>query len=199
MIANWSTDTYFFHSVDNKYAMVKKSLSHKQNGRDTMDSPWILGHFPGNIYDSSVKIMIGVDIYVGKSLLSSTGPARCSQTMHPKWIDQSCATLGGIKGAYNGIKVTQYKGAVLNRDSHYKDKTVSRQSYLYNGNLCIWKGSLYVEMGPWCWGIGPDCWNLAISLLGDSQGCQCFHRSGGHGDQRDLQNKDNLHMSGMAT
>ena len=34
------------------------------------------------------------------------------------------------------------------RDSHYKDKTVSWPSYLYNGNSNIWKDRLYVETGP---------------------------------------------------
>ena len=105
MISNWSTDTYFFHLVDNKHAMVKNSL-HKQNGTDTVDSPWILGHFPGNIYDSSVKIMIDVYIYVGKSLLSSTGPSRCSQFTDraSKLNWWTCAILGWTQAANNGIK-----------------------------------------------------------------------------------------------
>ena len=33
------------------------------------------------------------------------------------------------------------------RSSHYKDKTVSRPSYLYDGNLHTWKDQLYIEMG----------------------------------------------------
>ena len=34
------------------------------------------------------------------------------------------------------------------RNSHYKDKTVVRPSYLYNGNLCTRKAGLYIETGP---------------------------------------------------
>ena len=37
------------------------------------------------------------------------------------------------------------------RDSHVKDKTVSRPSYLYYGNPHTWKDGLYMEMGPWIW------------------------------------------------
>ena len=36
------------------------------------------------------------------------------------------------------------------RNSHYKDKTVSRPSYLYNENHKTWKGCLYIETGSWC-------------------------------------------------
>ena len=43
----------------------------------------------------------------------------------------------------------QYNDAFLpSWDSHYKDKTVSQPSYLYNGNRLTWKDGLYVEMGP---------------------------------------------------
>ena len=34
------------------------------------------------------------------------------------------------------------------RNSHYKDKTVSWLSYLYNEDSHIWKDYLYVEMEP---------------------------------------------------
>ena len=33
-------------------------------------------------------------------------------------------------------------------DSHYKDITVSRPSYIHNGITHAWKNSLYIEMGP---------------------------------------------------
>ena len=36
----------------------------------------------------------------------------------------------------------------LFRDYHYKDKTVSRPSYLYNGNHYTWNEGLYIETGP---------------------------------------------------
>ena len=42
-------------------------------------------------------------------------------------------------------------------DSHYKEKTFSRQSYLYNGNLHTWKDWLYIQTGP---AIPPDDWNV---------------------------------------
>ena len=34
------------------------------------------------------------------------------------------------------------------RDPHYKNKTVSWLSYIYNGNNYIGKDSLYIETGP---------------------------------------------------
>ena len=34
------------------------------------------------------------------------------------------------------------------RNSHYKDKTVSWLSYLYNGNIHTWKHRLFIETGP---------------------------------------------------
>ena len=34
------------------------------------------------------------------------------------------------------------------RNSHHKDKTVSRPSYLYHGNHHTWKDHLYIETGP---------------------------------------------------
>ena len=35
-----------------------------------------------------------------------------------------------------------------NINSHYKDKTVSQPSYLYNWNSFTWKDYLYIETGP---------------------------------------------------
>ena len=53
---------------------------------------------------------------------------------------------GSAPGARLNIKMSSYQY----RYSHYKDKTVSRPSYHYNGNTYIWKDSLYIETGPWC-------------------------------------------------
>ena len=50
-------------------------------------------------------------------------------------------------GGRLSIKITSYQYM----DSHFKDKTVSRPSYLYNGNLHTWKDGLYIETGPWAW------------------------------------------------
>ena len=36
-----------------------------------------------------------------------------------------------------------------NRNSHYKDKTVSQPSFPYNGNNYNWKDGLYIETGRW--------------------------------------------------
>ena len=47
------------------------------------------------------------------------------------------------------IKMLSYR----NRNSHHKDKTVSRPSYLYNGNPYTWNEQLYVEAGPRIWYI----------------------------------------------
>ena len=45
--------------------------------------------------------------------------------------------------------LSQYKGRLsCYRDSQYKDETVVRQSYLYNGNSHTGKTSLYIVMGP---------------------------------------------------
>ena len=51
-----------------------------------------------------------------------------------------------VPGAHLSMKASSYKY----RNSHYKDKTVSRPSYLYNGkNPHTCKDRLYIEMGPW--------------------------------------------------
>ena len=47
-------------------------------------------------------------------------------------------------GAGLNIKMSSFQY----RNFHYKDKTVIRLSYLYNGNPHTWKDSLYIEMGP---------------------------------------------------
>ena len=47
-------------------------------------------------------------------------------------------------GGHLNIKTPSYQ----HRNSHYKDKTVSLPSYLYNGNTHIWKDHLYIETGP---------------------------------------------------
>ena len=39
------------------------------------------------------------------------------------------------------------------RNFHYKDKTVSRPSYLYNENIHTLKDCLYIETGPWVFAI----------------------------------------------
>ena len=44
------------------------------------------------------------------------------------------------------LKLSQYKDAVF-RNSHYKDKTVSWPSYVYDKNLHTWK-NVYIEMEP---------------------------------------------------
>ena len=43
------------------------------------------------------------------------------------------------------IKISSYKY----KNSHNKDKTVSRPSYIYNGNHHTWKDCLCIETGPW--------------------------------------------------
>ena len=37
------------------------------------------------------------------------------------------------------------------RNSHYKDKSVSKSSYLYNGNPHTWKVYYMENMAGWCW------------------------------------------------
>ena len=35
------------------------------------------------------------------------------------------------------------------KESHYKGKTILRPSYLFNGNMCTKRDSLYIETLPW--------------------------------------------------
>ena len=44
----------------------------------------------------------------------------------------------------------EYQHAIQgqHRDSHHKDKTVSRLSYPYNGNPYTWKDGLFIETDP---------------------------------------------------
>ena len=49
----------------------------------------------------------------------------------------------------SNLKTSEDQGTIpyQYRDTHYKDKTVSRPSYLYNGNPHTWKDRLYIETG----------------------------------------------------
>ena len=50
------------------------------------------------------------------------------------------------------------------RDYHYKDKTVMRPSYLYNGNLHTWKDGLNFEIGAWCF-LSHWPWCVDVSIM----------------------------------
>ena len=50
------------------------------------------------------------------------------------------------------------------RHSNYKDKTVSRPSYLYNGNTNTLKESLYIETEPW-WLSNTEQYGITIASL----------------------------------
>ena len=50
----------------------------------------------------------------------------------------------------SGERLNTMMSSYQYRDSHYKDKTVSWTSFLYNANLYTWKDCLYVETGTWC-------------------------------------------------
>ena len=39
--------------------------------------------------------------------------------------------------------------AYQHRDTHHKDKMISRPSCLYDRNLLTWKYSVYIAIGPW--------------------------------------------------
>ena len=75
-----------------------------------------------------------------------------SGVMNYKFIFHNCRPA--IK--HTAVKRDKGSGARLNtkmssyqyRNSRYKDNTISRPSYLYNGNLHTWKDSLYIETGP---------------------------------------------------
>ena len=56
-------------------------------------------------------------------------------------VDIGFDGVGGIRLNIKMLCLSVY-------DSHYKDKTVSRPSYLYNGNPYIWEDILYIERDP---------------------------------------------------
>ena len=64
---------------------------------------------------------------------------------------------------------SQYKSTVLPTysNSHYKDKTVSRPYYLYNGNPVPGKTVFTLRRGPdhWGWGWGGCAITCAITVL----------------------------------
>ena len=50
------------------------------------------------------------------------------------------------------------------RNFHYKDKTVSWPSYLYNGNPLTWKDHFYIETGPKWLLHWPSMTHFIVSL-----------------------------------
>ena len=75
-------------------------------------------------------------------------------TVENKWV------LGALS-----ISKCHLTSIYMYRDFHYKDKTVTRPSYLYNGNLHIWKDSqVYIETGPLS-SIWKDFSSLIIAIL----------------------------------
>ena len=61
-------------------------------------------------------------------------------------FDMGIPILVRWHGGYLNIKMSSYQY----KDSYYKDKKVSRPSYLYNENPHTWKNGLYIVMGPRC-------------------------------------------------
>ena len=53
------------------------------------------------------------------------------------------------------------------KDSHYKGNTVSRPSYLYNGNSYTWKYGLQIEKGP------SPFWTMPMRMLSHSISRPC--------------------------
>ena len=69
----------------------------------------------------------------------------------PQWV--KCSTEGitfldkkQIQWGHLNITISSYQS----KGSHFQDKTVSRQIYLYNGNLHTWVDRLYFETRPRC-------------------------------------------------
>ena len=59
---------------------------------------------------------------------------------------------------------SQYIGVALPvKDSHYKDTTVSRPSYLYNGNLIPGKTAFILKQGPVA--VKGICHDVHVTLL----------------------------------
>ena len=55
------------------------------------------------------------------------------------------------------------------RDSHYKNKMVSRPSYFYNGNAYTGKMVFYIETAPWCTTKSTWVSRLFAAILIDMQ------------------------------
>ena len=95
----------------------------------------------------------------------------------PHWLDIGSPWLPAKLGTwlrarwgrdYLNIKILLYQC----RNSHDKDKMVSRPSYLYHGNSCTWKMVFILKQDPWCQCVvlllGATC---CCSLAGS---CACW-------------------------
>ena len=67
---------------------------------------------------------------------------------------ETCARFAHSGDRFN-IKVTSHRY----RDSHHKDRTALRPSYLYHGNPHTWKDRLFIKTGP-----GVSCGLVCIDL-----------------------------------
>ena len=81
--------------------------------------------------------VISMHLYICTFYIASCGSDQLPISQLPSW----CAPPRGRLD----IKISSYQY----RDSHYKDKTVSRPSYLHNENLHTWKDSLYFKTEPY--------------------------------------------------
>ena len=76
-----------------------------------------------------------------------------------------------LHGRCLNTKITSYQY----RDSHYKDKAISRPSYLYNGNPHTWKTVFILrrvpvslcgeDSGPFGWSLGPPWRSQFVNLI----------------------------------
>ena len=76
-----------------------------------------------------------------------------------------------IEDFYNSGLFQLKMPSFQHRNFDYKDKTVSRPSYLYNGNSYVWKYSLFIGMGLWVKSTSRNdinCWKILIFQPKDS-------------------------------
>ena len=81
--------------------------------------------------------------------------------------------IGSTRALISNIKTSSWPY----RNSHYKDKTVVKQPYLYHGNAHSWKHALCIDTGPrsyfwqaliWCILINP--FNPSIDIQWNPSG-----------------------------
>ena len=72
--------------------------------------------------------------------------------MVARWMIRKCP------GYRLNVKMSSYHY----KDTHHKDKTVSRPSYLYNGNPHTWKDCLYTETGLRLWWLR---WSHGLDII----------------------------------
>ena len=75
------------------------------------------------------------------------------------WLFSNCSLNHNFWMGHVACRPSQYKDASHQyRDSYFKDKMVSRLSYIYDGNFHTWKDCLYIKTGLLCPLLGLLSW-----------------------------------------